>query len=404
MRKFILFFISMVIFIITTVSPGSAFEPLKLKWSRLLTFEKICKPGKLIVASSSGNPQYLVDMSNGEIIYQTDPNTEAGLSTNYFGTKFYFYKKGEMDAQCYDVISKKFLGTTCASESSDNSTAVFIADNNTFIIGNCDLKKTTDSVKIPNSPNSLIYSTWNWEYSLDSRYFALSLIKGLTPYFYLYDRNTKEFLFQGKQDFKYCLFNKTNKMAYAENIKLTGDDTIYSYIRIYDPDQRKVIQDIKIAKVHINNLAIKMDDNYIIYGLSDGYNTMGIYDYSKNKIIDNDLKPIGSPVIYADDSLIITKGLCGNYFDWSVDVKDNLPNEDSVIYPNPVNNLISITIPIRFYSGNWQILNITGKIMMKGFILPQNKLQIDASNLLPQSYFLSLKKDNLAKTYKLVKQ
>jgi hypothetical protein len=407
MKRCILFIAAAVVLLICDVSPGWAAETLTPKWTRGgLGYGGICKPGKLIIANN-GPAGVLIDLTNGEIIYQTDPDTESGLSTNYYGDKYFFYKKGVMDAQSYDVKSKKFLGTTCASESSDQSTAVFIANNSTFIIGNCVQGMITDSVKIPNTPaTGQVFSNWKWEYTLDSRYFALTLGKGITPYFYLYDRTTKEFLFEGKKGFVYCLFNKSNKIAFAENMKLTGDDTIYSYIRIYDPDKRKIIQDIKIAKKVINNLIIRMDDSYILYELNDDNNIKGVFDYINNKILNNNLKPIGSPFRYADSTIIIAAGtgfFCGNIYNWATGINDITPKEDTILYPNPTNNQITVNISEVYYHGTWNITDLTGKVMIKGIILPQNQLQIDVSNLPMQTYYLTLRKDNLLKTYQIVK-
>jgi hypothetical protein len=408
MKRCILFIAAAVVLLICDVSPGWAAETLTPKWTRGgLGYGGICKPGKLIIANN-GPAGVLIDLTNGEIIYQTDPDTESGLSTNYLGDKYYFYVNGDNTAHCYDVKSKQYLGKLCSSESSDQSMAVFIANNSTFIIGNCINKKLIDSVKVPNTPaTGQIFSNWKWEYSLDSRYFALTLGKGITPYFYLYDRTKKDFIFEGKRAFVYCLFNKSNKIAFVENMKLVGDDTIYSYIRIYDPDQRKVVQDIKIAKKVINNLIIRMDDGYILYELNDDNNTKGVFDYINNKILNNDLKPIGSPFRYADSTIIIAAGtgfFCGNIYNWATGINDITPKEDTILYPNPTNNQITVNISEVYYQGTWNITDLTGKIIKKGIILPQNQLQIDISRLLPQNYFLNLTNGKDRELYKFIKE
>jgi hypothetical protein len=410
MKMFLFFIATALLLFLIDISPGWSSEPLTPKWTREgLGYIGICKPGKLIIANN-GPVEMLIDLTNGETIYQLKQDTEKGLRTNYLGDKFYFYIMSDLSsAQCYDVKTRKFLGKVVSTpESSDNSEAVFLANNSTFIIWNGVTNTTTDSVKIPNTPETgQVFTNWKWEYTPDSRYFALTLGQGITPYFYFWDRTTKEFLFQWNKDFTYCLFNKSNKMVYAENMKLAGDDTIYSYIRIYDPDQRKVVQDIKISKAKINNLIIRMDDNFILYELNDDYNTKGVFNFINNQILNNNLKPIGSPFRYADSTIIIAAGtgfFCGNIYDWTTGIKDNTTNEDTVIYPNPTTNQVSINISEQFYSGTWQISDFTGKIMIKGIILPQNQLQINLSQLQPQTYFLTLMKDNIAKTFKIVKQ
>ena len=411
--KQILFFIATALLLfLTTVSPGSAGEPLTPKWTREgLGYISICKPGKLLIANN-GPVGVLIDITNGEIIYQTKQGIESNLSLNYFGDKFYVIDEKEQKAKEYDVKTKAFLGyPTCVPQSPDNAISYFNMNNNTLKFYVCGNSSKNDSIRIPNTPfDEKLFNNWGCEYNNDGRYYALTLWKSgppQVPYFYLYDRINKDFIIKQKENFKYSLFNKSNKIAFVENMKLAGDDTNYYYIRIYDLDQRIVIQDIKISKIRINMLLNRMDDNFVIYGLDNGKNTEGIYDYSLNKIIENDLKPIGYFNVYADSTLIVTAAsgfFCGNIYDWTVSVKDNLPNEVTVIYPNPTTNQISITITEQYFSGTWQISEFTGKTVKQGIILPQPTLQIDVSKLLPQTYFLTIYKDNIAKTFKFVKQ
>jgi hypothetical protein len=405
MKKYLFFIITALLLFLIAESPGWASEPLKPKWTREgLSFERICKPGKLIMTS-----QHLIDLTNGEILYQTKPDSnELGIYTNYLGDKFYVfvYGHGKNEFREFDTKTKQYIRTIVNSYhpiSPVNEFGYYNPDTKSFVFYNAFTKELLDSIYYPTSMDIINQQA---EFTIDNRYFAISLIEGLTPYFYLYDRTTREFLFEGKKDFKYCLFNKSNKMAYAENMKLAGDDAIYSYIRIYDPDQRKVVQDIKIAKKEINNLILRMDDSFILYELNDDNNTKGVYDYINDKIFDNDLKPKGSPFRYADSTIIIAAGtgyFCGNIYDWTVGVNDKTPNEGMVLYPNPTTNQVSINISEQFYSGTWQISDFTGKTVTKGIILPQNILQINVSRLTPQTYFLTIKKDKIVKTYKIVK-
>ena len=228
-----------------------------------------------------------------------------------------------------------------------------------------------------------------------------------STYFYLFDRTTKEFIIKQKEKIKYCLFNKSNKIAFAEMVKLEGDDTVYSYIRIYDPDQRQYVQNIKTGKVGIVYLINRMDDNYVIYTIEGNNNPTFIYDYNKNKIVDNDLKPFGSPISYVDSNLIVTTGgpLVANIYDWSTDIKENNQiKEDMILYPNPTNSQITVNISEQYYNGTWDITDLTGNILMKGMILSQKQLLIDVNKLQPQKYFLNIKNYYNVKTYKIVKQ
>jgi len=54
-----------------------------------LTYERVCKPGKLVIMSNSKNSPvpnvvfwYIIDLSNGKLIYKTDPNMENEIYVN----------------------------------------------------------------------------------------------------------------------------------------------------------------------------------------------------------------------------------------------------------------------------------------------------------------------------------
>jgi hypothetical protein len=410
MLKRILFFIAVAaVLLLIDVSPGWATEPLKPKWTREgLGYVGICKPGKLIIANN-GPAGVLLDLTNGEILYQTKPDSnESSIYTNYYGDKFYVFPYSNNNCKEYDTKTKQYLRTIVNSAvpmSPTDDVAGYYSNSKSLKFYNAFTRDLLDSIYYP---ISFEISRQDREFTFDNKYFLMKLSDKNSnySYFYLYDRTTREFLFKDKKDLTYCLFNNSNKIAYAENMKLAGDDTIYSYIRIYNPDQRKVIQDIKIAKAKINYFILRNDDNYIIYALHDGTSSDRIYDLSKNQIINNDLKLIGSPLRYADSSIIVTAAtqyFAGTIYDWTTGIKDVTPKEDTVLYPNPADNKITVTIPEQYFSGIWQISDLTGKIIKKGIILPQNQLQIDISQLLPQTYFLTIKKDNLVKTYQIVK-
>lgn len=410
MNKCFLFLFTNLFLVLISSSSSSAGETLKPKWTKEgIGYVGICKPGKLIMANN-GPAGVLLDLTNGEILWQTKPDSnEFFVYTNYSGSKFYVpvNNKGIFDLKEYDTKTKQYLRTIPNSylpNSPLDEFGYYNPDTKSFVFYKAFTKELIDSIYyLP----SFDIVNQKEEFTIDNKYFAISLIEGLTPHFFLYDRSKREFIIQNKLDFNYCLFNKSNKLAYAEKMKLSGDDTIYSYIRIYDLDQRKVIQDIKIAKANINNLIIRMDDSYILYELNDDYNTKGVFNLISNQILNNNLKPIGSPFRYADSTIIIAAGtgfFCGNIYDWITGIKDNSTNEDTVIYPNPADNTITVTIPEQYYSGNWNISDLTGKTIKKGVILLQNRLQIDISQLLPQTYYLTIRKENNSKTFSIVKK
>jgi len=400
---------ALLVVLMSNVYMGRAQEPLKLKWTKTgMAFEKICKPGKLIITSNLDMTNFLIDLTNGEIIYQTNPKTELGLSTNYFGDKFYIYDEIEMRSKEFDVKTKEFLGyPTCVPQSPDNAIAYFNKNDNTLHFYVCGNSSKNDSNKIPNTPETKIFNHWSGEFSHDGKYFALTLWTNTypqVPYFYLYDRQSKEFLIQQKTYFKYCLFNNSNKIAYTENMKMDGDDTIYSYIRIFDPDQRKVVQDFKTGKESILYLVLRSDDKYIIFQSDDGTNLKMFLNLEINKIAN--YKAVIPKIIYADETMLYCIGgdLDGYSFDWTVGVNDISNNEDSIIYPNPTNNFIIVNVQNEYFNGNWNIADTTGKILNRGIILPHSTLQIDMTMMLTGNYFLTLSKDNLLKSYKIVKR
>jgi hypothetical protein len=415
MKRCILFIVAAVVLLLCDASPGWAGEKLTPKWTRNgLTFERICKHGKLIVGGPT--TQCLIDLTNGEIIYQTNlDSNEFGVYTNYIGTKFYVpvNNKGIYYLKEYDTKTKQFIRTIknpYLPMSPTDEAAAYYSNSKSLKFYNAFTKELLDSIYYPISYE---ISRQDREFTIDNKYFLINIADKNSDYsyFYLYDRTKKEFLFQNKQGFVYCLFNKSNKIAYAENMKLAGDDTIYSYIRIYDPDQRKVVQDIKIDKYQITYLNIKMEDDIILYETNDttynfehdtyNSNFSHLYNLTSNKISSYSLEL--NPVIYLDDNFIVSKGFYGYNFDWTTGINDITSKEDTILYPNPADNAITVKIPELYFSGSWQITDLTGKIIKKGIILPQNQLQIDISSLLPHTYYLTLRKDNLLKTYQIVK-
>src|SRR5690606_23155392 len=197
-------------------------------------------------------------------------------------------------------------------------------------------------------------------------------------------------------------FNTSNLMAYAEEVQLEGDDKKYSYIRIYDPDQRQVIKDIKIGEDinYVSRIIIRNDDNYFLY-MTNPSNDVRFYDYSNNKNIEYSIPNIDAP-IFSDESLIATITFKGYSFDWTVGVEDN-PEINPILYPNPTTNFIMLNVDAKFFGGNWQLTNLNGAVVLHGLILPNPDLQINLSHLPSQIYYLQLQKDNFTVTYQVVK-
>jgi hypothetical protein len=421
-----------VVLLICDASPGWADgELLELLWKREengLTYERVCKQGKLVVMSNSDS-ELLIDLKDGSTIYNANPNTEHGIFTNYNGDKFYVLNTIENKWKEYDVKTKKFIRNTFGPDRNTNNSAHYVSSdsvytefnliNHSLLFKNLNSGLLLDSFKIPNTPNTPTYSASpsEWKFTNDGRYMTFALSSKDKPYsktFYLYDRVKREIIFEKNVDpyygyYRYAFFNKSNMMAYAEEIKLPGDDAVYSYIRIFDLDQRKMVKNIKLDKFYNDGFIINQEDNKIIYQLGDNMNPniKKIYNLETEKSSDFTFRTNGVGLIMADSSIIysyITGKLAAQKIDWSVGVNIIKTKEDTIIYPNPSNNNISVTIPELYYLGLWNISDLKGNIILQGNIQTQNILIIDLNSFIPQTYFLSLINNNNKVTYKIIKQ
>lgn len=391
-----------------------------------LTYERICKPGKLVIMSNSKNSpnygydyNYLIDLTDGRIVYKSDPNKDLGVYTNYFGDRYYVVSIEGMIVKEYDVKTNKFMREVLGPLSApDSSLFSYNSFNNSIIFKNGITGLVLDSFKIPNTPNYPYLSLRDGRsVTNDSKYFAFSLITNEKPYtkrFYLYDRVNREIIFEKSVDsygyFMYSFFNKTNKMAFYERMQQPGDEVIYSYIRIYDPDNRTIIKDIKLGTFNLNYFTIHDDDNKIIYQLADSKNPniKRIFDLEKNKKLDYSFTYKASSFLIADENAVYgseTNMAFAFKLDWNlVGIEEKSIDNDSIIFPNPTNNLISLTIPQIYYWGTWQINDLTGTVVLKGKLDNRYDLTIDIGNLSPQIYYLTLVNGNEKLTYKIIKQ
>ena len=83
---------------------------------------------------------------------------------------------------------------------------------------------------------------------------------------------------------------------------------------------------------------------------------------------------------------------------------NNIQIENISIYPNPINNMLNISVGSN--SGlNYSIFNITGQIIFKGKFTSSNN-RVDFSDLSKGVYFLQVLDIQLNKqnTYKLIKK
>jgi hypothetical protein len=432
MKRCILFIVAAVVLLICDASPGWADgELLPLIWKKDgLTYERLCKQGKLVImsrSSSNSNIPYviLIDLKDSSTIYVTDPKTEDDMFTNYYGDKFYVFNYIEKKWKEYDVKTKKFIRYTFGPNHSTNNSAYYLSSdtvytefnshNHSILFKNLNTGILLDSFKIPNTPNQTYYSASpkEWVFSNNGRYMTLALKTYDKPYtqtFYLYDRVKRELIFQKNVDpyygyYRYTFLNQSNQMAYAEEIKLPGDDTVYSYIRIFDPDQRKVVKDFKISKIKNDGFRISQDDKYFIYQAGSNYKK--IYDIDRDQIIDWSYGVYGGGLILIDSSMLYSygEGLFAQKMDWPVGIKNNTDEQiEKTIFPNPTTGYISINVNQKLLNGNWILNNLTGEQVKQGLIGNVDTLKLNLFDLPANTYFLTLINGKEKVTYKFIKE
>jgi hypothetical protein len=428
MKKYLFFITSALLLFLIDISPGWADgELLPLIWKRDeqgLTYERVCKPGKLVVMSYS-NYFLLINLKDGSTIYQTNPSTDIGVDFNYFGDKYYISDKNGITIKEYDVKTNEFIKIVKGKvKSFDSSFATFNYSANALKFKNSNTGELLDSFKIPGTPNQpyLGTSAEAWEFTNDGKYFAFALQLNDNPYtkkFYLYDRVKREIIFNKNVDpyysyYRYAFFNTSNKMVYAEEIQLPGDDTVYSYIRIFDPDQRKVVKNIKITKVmqsgptdiiKVTGFIISKDDKYIIHDKAQ--NWLYIYNLESDKKSDYSFGVHGGGLLIADSTTIYSygDGVYAQSIDWTVGVTDKSGTQtEQTLFPNPTTGSISVTINPKLLNGNWLINNLTGAQIKQGLIGNLSVLKLNLSDLPANTYILTLLKGKERESYKIIKK
>ena len=399
--------------ILFAASTADSFAQLTKIWDRSnenFALERLCRPGKLAVVSSGR--EFLIDLSNGQTIY-SGTNSE-GIYINYWGDRYYIYNITEKILREYDVKTKEFIRIALnVVNSSDSSAWGFNYNHNSLVFYNANSGELLDSFKIPGSPDEPLYSLTPGQHrSYNSRYVAFHLQLTNNPkqnHFFLYDRQAREIIMRkdlpANSDLLMQFFNQSNLMAYSEEVKLESDDKAYSYIRIYDPDKREVVKNIKMSDdniLHASFITLRQDDKYFAHGTGKN-NDVHFYDLVKNSKLDFYLPTFPGP-LYLDDSLYIAGSYRGYKIDWNAVSVEEEPNPNIPdIYPNPTTNIINLNIEPKYYNGNWNLTDLNGRIMMQGTVLSIPSLQINIGVLPAQNYFLRIQKDNYIVTYQVVK-
>jgi hypothetical protein len=381
-----------------------------------MTFERVCKPGRLVKMSKYKDSDiylYLIDLQTGETIYKTDPKIDGyTLEFNYFGDRYYLQDQIKDELREYDVKTKEFKRVVKGIISaSDSSLAGFDYTSHSLMFRNGNTGVLLDSFKIPNTPNTPLYqvSSIGYEFSIDSRYFFFGLYNlwnQSTNHYYLYDRQTREIIWKDTinehESLRYQFFNTSNKIAFAEEVQLPGDDKVYSYIRIFDPDSRTIIKDIRVKSN--NGFLIGMDDKKLIYRQG-SYNE--VFDLEKDKYLDYSHYTIFDGWIMFDTDILYcyydAGGLSANRLDWTVGIEDATTQELNTIYPNPTNGLITLNITTEFNMGEWNISDMQGRILKKGLIGHSHILEINISDLVPGTYFVTIIGTDNKQSHKIIK-
>jgi len=366
---------------------------------------------------------YLVDLTNGNIIHTVQ--SPDYLFMDYSGKRYFVSNGNTQTFKVYDRYTKEFIqdltfrqyvGQTINAPN-DSIKVEFERNTHTLKFWNIYTNELIDNYKIPNTPDIWTYSIYDGaKFSYNGRYFAFHFQKKTNAefnYFMIYDRQTREIIMKKALPANtgygliYQFMHTSNNMASGEVIKLDGDDKPYSYIRIYDPDQRKVIRDIKVGDEEnsVAVLTIRNDDKFILYNtFNDISNSLHFYNTEQNKVSDFKISPMNS-ILMADGTLLVSWSLEGYTFDWTVvGVPENPETSNtSTIYPNPTTTSINLLVEEKYFGGNWEITNLNGTKLLKGIIQPSPNFHLDISNLPSATYYLRLSNGKEIKVEKVVK-
>ena len=369
----------------------------KIKWEMSGNLNAISKPGRVLSTGTA-----LVDLTNGKVLYRVKQDSgEVLIHLSYFGDRFYVQTsgKGGWYNKEYETKTVQYLGDGRTKSNSPNELYTYSTRNRSIIFHNIKTGELIDSVFLLNAE---FYYTYV-DYSPDNRYFIENANYNNNYYLFLYDFTTKEMIIKGQLNTPYCFFNKSNKLALGEYIKLDGDDKKYGYIRIYDPDQRKYIKDIKVGEYPLTRLIIKNEDDLLFYKVNDDIGMTKIFDLKTFKSLEIEL--MISPLCYVDDSLMISSPLYSYEMDWSlVGVDDIKTVDDTIIYPNPTNNQITIDNIITA-GKTYKMTNITGIQLpiLDKMQITDNSISIDMTSLISGIYYLNISDKTSSKTYKILK-
>lgn len=392
MKRFFLLLIFVIIFF--TIQ---SIAQLNIIWDRSddnFRFQRLCAPGKLSVATIKDR-EHLIDLTNGEIIFTALPF----VRTNYWGDKFYAYEKNYLYE--YDIKTKERIDIVVGIPENSDSSMIYMSTNHSIIIKNGNTAELLDSFKIPNTPNNFTYTTIypSFVTSNDARFVVIHLQKtsnSEATIFLIFDRESREIIMEKKipinVKFPFSFFNTKNYIAYAEYKKLPEDDKPYSYICIYDLENRELIKNLKIFDYDMQYnsfITLRQDDKIFAYGNGEN-NDILFFDLENNKKFEYKIPAFDYP-IYLDNSLYISSSYIGYIIDWNLVSVDNKASKSSVnLNINYQNGLLRI-MDYEAISPNitLSISDISGKILYNQTVSASNRIKIPI-NLINGTYLLHI--------------
>ena len=186
----------------------------------------------------------------------------------------------------------------------------------------------------------------------------------------------------------YAYYSMKNGDAFAKKFGgETGNDSDYFFLRIY-PLQWVDLGVIDSSRYYDVYLAdFRFDDNDKDYILDDWINVNidSIFDFEVSELVfelmSSDVGAWGmnTPAFFALDAI---------EYDLISGTSEQDNNMTIEIYPNPASSYININTYDDDSEFNYQIIDISGKVMIKGIV--RDEKMINFSGLKPGSYFISI--------------
>ena len=175
-------------------------------------------------------------------------------------------------------------------------------------------------------------------------------------------------------------------------------------IKIMDINTKQIIATIPGIPEAVDQIRFSSDDKYLIYT----YGKIIVWDIEKNEIFKT--YPGGfSHIDVSQDNKYIAGGIANYLFLLNFIGSSEVPIakiiNETIVYPNPTNNIVTINTDCSSPQVNYKILNQSGQVLITQ-TTPNinNNLQIDFSYYPAGAYFIQLFCNQRALTYKVIKE